>query len=207
MLGTTGHKPEISSMKIFLNLTTEQVTLIAAIIAALASVTTLLMNIRAAKSAEMRVAYRLSMEQYIHELSSAMHSTVATAKILTQAKTEPAIKNWRDRAALAKDKLKELRIAMRYPLWGITDSMSTLTRLPDWIENARPFPDYANKIFEKGKILGDRLDVAILNSYTYGRPPTLYERMRVCYAKKQLVSIYEKMKKNNTLVAKKNKGK
>jgi len=190
-----------------MNLTAEQVTLIAAIIAALASVTTLIMNVFAAKSAEMRVAYRQSLEKYIHELSSAIHSTIATAKILTQAKTEPAVQNWRERATTAQNKLKELRVILRYPLWGITDSMNTLTRLPDWIENARRFPDHANQIFEKGKELGYRLDIAILNSYTYGRPPTFYEQLRVWISEKQLVSIYDKMKNDDSLEVEKPKSK
>jgi len=188
-----------------MNLTAEQVTLIAAIIATIASVITLVMNVFAARSAEMRVAHRESLEKHVHELSSAIHSTIATTKILTQAKTEPAVKNWRDKANEAQNKLKELRVILRYPLWGITDAMGTLTRLPDWIENARPFPKYAKGVFEKGKQLGYEIDISIRNSYTHGRPPTVYERFRVRVAEKQLESIYEEMKNDNSLPKKGNK--
>ncbi len=178
-----------------MTLTAEQLTLLAAIIAAVASVITLLMNIFAARSAEMRVAHRQSLEKFIHKLSSAIHATIATANILTKAKTEPAIKNWRDKATEAQNNLKELRLILRYPLWGITDAMNTLTRLPNWIEGAIRFPNNAKLIFIKGKRLGIEIDISIRNSYTHGRPPTLYERFRVWIAERQLENIHERTKK------------
>jgi small-conductance mechanosensitive channel len=179
-------------------ITAEQATLIAAVIAAIASVFTLVWNILAARSAEMRVAHRQSLEKHIHELSSAIHSTIATTKILTQAKTDVSVKNWRDRATEAQNKLKELRVILRYPLWGITDAMGTLTRLPDWIDNAREYQEYASEFFAKGKSLGTEIDISIRNSYTYGRPPTIYERFRVRLAEKQLENVFEKWKKDDS---------
>jgi hypothetical protein len=185
-----------------MSITAEQVTFIAAVIAAFASVITLVMNIFAARSSEMRVAHRRSLEQHIHDLSDAIHSTVATTKILTQAKTEPAVENWRERADCAQNKLKELRVILRYPLWGITDAMNTLTRLPDWIENARRFPKYSELIFSKGKKLGDEIDKAIRNSYTFGRPPNFIERKSVKTAEKRLEKAYENMKNDDSLTVK-----
>ena len=178
--------------------TAEQATLLAAIIAAVASVSTLVLNIFASRSAEMRVAHRQSLEQHIHELSSAIHSTIASTKILTQAKTDISVKNWRERATDAQNKLKELRMILRYPLWGITDAIGTLTRLPDWIDNTREYPEYVKEFFTKGRKLGNEIDSSIRNSYTYGRPPTIYERLRVRFAEKQLENVFEKWKNDTS---------
>jgi hypothetical protein len=180
------------------NYTPEQVSLLAACLAAITSVITLIIslvaNISASKSSEMRVSYRQSLEKYLPELSDAIHSTLATSKILTQAKTETALQNWRSRAETAQAKLKELRVILRYPLWGITDALNTLTRLSDWIEHARGFPESEKEIFEKGGKLGEALDYAIRNSYNYGRPPTYLEKLRVRFAQVKLENVYNTLK-------------
>ena len=173
----------------------EQATLIAAAIAALTSIITLIItfifHISSEKSAEMRVSYRQSLEKYIPELSDSIHSTIATSKILTQAKSEPSIQNWREKAEKAQAKLKELRVNLRYSLWGITEALNTLTRLPDWIEHARGFPEHEKHIFDKGKKLGDAIDKSIHNSYTYGRPPTYLEIYWVLFCQVQLEKAYK----------------
>lgn len=180
----------------------EQATLIAAAIAAFTSIITLIItfvfHISAEKSAEMRVSYRQSLDKYIPELSDSIHSTIATSKILTQAKSESSIQNWRERADKAQVKLKELRVILRYSLWGITDSLNTLTRLPDWIEHARDFPEHAKIIFDKGSKLGEAIDKTIRNSYTYGRPPTGLERFRVWFAQVQLERVYKSFQTDGT---------
>jgi hypothetical protein len=182
-------------------MTAEQATLIAAIIAAFSSVVTLVMGVFVNRSTEMRVSHRQALESHISELAKAIYSTIATSKILTQAKTEPAIENWRARAEEAKTKLKELRGVLRYPLWGITDAMNTLARLPDWIEHSRPFPEYSRDLCTKGHALGSVIDSAIRRSYNNGRPPTIYERLRVKIAEKRLVDAYEKMKADRSLTS------
>jgi len=176
-----------------------QATLVAALVAAIASIFTLVINIRAASSAEMRLAHRQALEKYVHELSGAIHSTIATANILTKAKTEPALQNWRDRADEAQAKLKELRILLRYQLWGITDAIGTLSRLPDWVENSRRFPEHSQKVFSKGRALGRHIDIAIRNSYLQGRRPTWLECIKVNYAARQLETTYAKFRADPTL--------
>ena len=176
-------------------MTIEQVTLIAAIIAALASLITLILNFFASRASEFRAAHREILKPHLHDLSQALYSTIATTKILSEAKTEPAIENWRERANDAKSQLKDLRIRLRYPLWGITDSMNTLSRIPDWIEHARPLPSkHSSALFKRGRSLGIYLDGAIRNSYAKGRPPTWVDRARVAFAKWRLERTYKGMK-------------
>jgi hypothetical protein len=169
----------------------EQATLIAATVAAVTSITTLIITLASQKSAEMRVSYRQSLDKHIPELSSSIHSTIATSNILAKAKSDTSIQNWREKADKAQEKLKELRVSLCYSLWGITDEINTLTRLPDWIEHARGFPKHEKKILNKGSKLGNEINKTIYNSYTYGRPPTKLEIFRVRFSENQLEKAYK----------------
>jgi len=175
------------------------VTLIAAIIAALSSIITLVINLIASRSSEMRVAYRNSLNPYLSDLSNEIYSTIARSKIITKAKSATAITSWRNRAKESKTKLKEIRLMLRYQLWGITDSMRTLALLPDWIEHARRFPGYSDELLRKEHALGVALDNAILTAYTNGRRPNWLEQVRVRYAAKNLREVYKKMQNDEML--------
>lgn len=101
-------------------MTKEEVTLIAAIIAATASIVTLFLNLRAQKSAEIRVSYRDSLKPHIVELGEALHEIVASSNIyLFKTKSDEARENWREKHEKAKDNIKSLRTKVRYQLWGL----------------------------------------------------------------------------------------
>ena len=95
-------------------MTSETVTLIAALIAAISSIITLWLNVRSQYSSETRIAQRAVLENFIVELGEAIHETTATSKILLKTKTEEAAKNWRDRSIVAKEKLQSLIPKLRY---------------------------------------------------------------------------------------------
>lgn len=182
-----------------MDISAQTATLIAAVIAAAVSILSLILNLIISVSAESRGAYRKSLENHIEELGNAIHTTLATANILMKTKTEESAKNWREKSDDAQNQLKELYIKMRYPLWGITEGIRTLTRLPDWIENAKKFPEYSKELFIQGKKLGSEIDKTIRNSYIFGRPPSCLERIRVKFAEEKLCRIYEKMKKDDSI--------
>jgi len=179
----------------------ETATLIAAIIAALSSIVTLVINLIAGRSSEFRVAYRESLNPFLTELSDEIYSTIARTKIMTQTKSEVSLENWRIRAKESKTRLKEIRLKLRYQLWGITDSMRTLALLPDWIEHARPLPNqqYSNELLRRGHSLGIALDKAILNAYNNGRHPNWIERSRVNKADQNLRDVYKRMQNDQEL--------
>jgi hypothetical protein len=175
-------------------MTSERTTLVAAVIAAAASGFSLLLNLIAAWGTESRAAHRQLLAPKLAELGTAIHSTIATTNILSRARSPEAIENWRRRGALAKDSLKELRVELRYPLYGIGKPMRTLSRLPDWIEHARPFPKYAEKLTTRAQWLGWALDFAIRRSYRLGRPPSLAERLLAWMAASEVKRLYAKMR-------------
>lgn len=176
-------------------MTIEQVTVVAAIIAAVASLITLVVNFFVNRSSEFRAAHREVLKPHIYNLSEALYSTLATTKILTEARTAPSLESWRERANVAKAQLKDLRIKLRFPLWGITNAMHTLSRIPDWIEHARPLPTkHSSTLFRRARWLGIFLDSAIRNSYARGRPPTWLDRAKVLVANWYLERAYANMK-------------
>lgn len=186
-----------------MNLSVEQTTLVVAIIAAVTSLSTLIItfifNISTEKSSEMRVSYRQSLEKYIPDLSESLHAIIATTNILTKAKSEESINTWRERSEKAQATLKDLRCKLRYSLWGITDAINTLTRLPDWIEHARGFQYYSTDLCTKGALLKEEIDEVVRKAYKNGRPPKRCEISKVSLAREKLEKAYDAFQNNKDL--------
>jgi hypothetical protein len=150
-------------------------TLIAALIAALAS----LMSWLSMKPAEIRTANRKTLEMVIYELSTSVHQLIATSNILLKNRTEESRGNWKEKAEVAKEMLKQIRPKIRYSLWGIDESLQTLTRLPDYTLYTLADTKVAQKVVRRGSRLGDAIDRCIRDCYLNGRAPSLYERWTI----------------------------
>lgn len=166
-------------------------TLIAALIAAIVSIITL----AAQRRSELRSAHRNIVSQHIEELGEAVHQVVATSNIITKTRSLTGLKNWRRRASEATQKIKNIRLKLRYPLWGIHEALHSLSCLPDWVEHARDYPDSALELVEKGTRLASALDIAIKRSYILGRPPKWYERALISWRRRQFRTYYENFQK------------
>ena len=162
-------------------MTVETATLIAASIAAAASVVVLLVNLRAQRRAELRVVHRQTLDTSVGELGEALHQVVACANILLKTKSDEARERWKCRGAQASVSLKSLRPKLRYPLWGIDEGLRVLSRVPDWADHARVDDSRAKTLIERADKLRRALDYAIRRSYRNGRSPSLHERVRVRY--------------------------
>ena len=101
------------------SMNTEVATLVAAGIAAFASIVVLIISLNAQRLSELRAAHRRNLDTFIADLAEAIHESVACANILLKTKSTDANRNWRERGDLASKKLKSLRRQIRYPLWGI----------------------------------------------------------------------------------------
>ena len=161
-------------------MTEQTATLIAAGIAAGASVITLVLQFIEQRSAEMRAAYRTGLHEHLSPLGEAIHQTLACSTILLKAnKSEEAYRKWRDRGREAQTKLKGLRIRVRYQLWGLDEGLNTLTRIPDWTDHARKDPKRADQLLWCAKRLGEMLDRGIRAAYYSGTTPWLRHRVGV----------------------------
>lgn len=165
-----------------MTLDTQTATLLAAGIAAITGIGTLIANVWASWRGDLRTAQRKALEPFIAQLGEALHETVATTQILIKTRSEESAASWRERSQAAKAKCNEVLPKLRYPLYGITDALRTLTRLPDWVEHARAkFPVHAKNICDVGTKLANTLDRVVRDCYAFGRPPTRRNRLVVAY--------------------------
>jgi hypothetical protein len=155
-------------------------TLIAAAVAAVASVLSLCVNVFAQRLAERRTAIRAEIAKNLGDLGEAIHQTVAiTTVLLRRIEEEDNIVSWREKAKAAKAALETVRRKVRYSLFGIDIGLRTLVRLPDWILHKRKTIALASGLQEVGEDLRNELDRVIVNCYRFGRLPTWRERRRV----------------------------
>jgi hypothetical protein len=171
----------------------ETVTLIAAVVAAAASFISLSINLFAQRTSEMRVAYRNHLGPNLTELSDLIHQTVATSNMLVRQTSEnhaTRYQNWRRKSTDVANRLKDLRPKVRYPLWGLDEGVRVITRFPNWVDQNRAHSN-VQELLNGGDRLRRALDFSIRNSFQYGRPPTLLERMLVNLAAKNLRKIYK----------------
>ncbi|MCT3846077.1 hypothetical protein HZQ52_14710 [Elizabethkingia anophelis] len=177
-----------------LNIDEGTATLLAAIIAAIFSLFTLL----SIKPKEIRAANRKTLEPYIYDLSDSIHQLIAISNIIIKTKTDESLKNWREKAETAKKKLKDIRPKIRYSLWGLEDYILSLTKLPDFTQYTLSDIEVAKKVVKKGTHLGDCLDNCIRKCYLSGRTPKFYELWRLRYYNWRFTKIRNeyKMKRN-----------
>lgn len=169
----------------------ETVTLVAACIAATASVFGLVFNALIARSREGRESHRRLLEPHLAPAAEALHTVVACADIIAKTKTDESRGNWRDRATNAREMLEGVRRAVRYPLWGADDGLRTIQRLPNWVENARGLPEHATSLLKSGDDLREALDAAFRSSHARGSAPTFLQRRRINKQAKKLRAAFK----------------
>jgi hypothetical protein len=167
-------------------------TVIAAGVALVASVLSLVVSGRSARKAEEREAHRRLIEPYLQDLGEAVHEVIASSSVLSQkyrAGQDP--RQWLDQGNAAADRIRTVRPRLRYLLDGLDDPLRTLTRLPDWTATLRAAPS-AERFTTRASRLGRRVDRAIARSFRRGRPPATWERWRLRRANAALRKAWEK---------------
>lgn len=146
-------------------MTTEQTTLIAAVIAAVAATLQIVLSAITSRNSEFRAAHRRILEPYIQDIGRSIHQILASSKMyLKRYGKQQSLDNWRSRAEDAVHRLKEIRWKVRYPLWGIDEGLRVITRVFHWVSHLQDYPDNAEKLFKAGDNLRKALDEAIKNS-------------------------------------------
>lgn len=168
--------------------------LIAALVAALASLATLFFQVRANRISELRKAHRAVLIDSIPDLAEAIHETVATSSVLLKCTSKEPIASWKRKGQKAKLKISEIRPKLRYPLWGISDELHLLSRFPDWVAHAIKRPEYAERICNRGQALGKVVDWVIMRCFRYGRPPSIVERWIVKFLANRFRKAFEDFK-------------
>ena len=158
-------------------MTTQEATLIAAVIAAIASVARLVFD----RFAERRSSMRELLQPLIAEMGEAVYGIVATSTVLVEAETPEKLRAWYAKACREREKLKAIRPKLRYPLWGLDEGIRALQHLPDWCSHARSNRQRAAAMLKHATALRHMIDITALRCYRNGRQPDLLERAQVRY--------------------------
>jgi hypothetical protein len=160
-------------------LTTQEATLIAAGIAAAASLAKLIMDALSARGTATRAAHRVVLEPHLPGLATSIHGVVAGAVIAHRRLSDGqeagnALENSQEAAMI----LKRSRLEVKYALPGLEEPLRTLTRAPDWIATCQGKPQ-GDDLLDGLKRLSRLVDATITRSYQRGRPPSRWEQWRL----------------------------
>jgi len=156
-------------------MTAQEATLIAAVIAAVASVSKLLFD----RFSENRSSFRALLQPLVADLGESLHGIVATCNVMSRSNSAEQHENWHTKAKAERDKLKALRPKLRYPLWGVDDGLRVLLRLPEWTAHARGQPKRLKLLITRATRLREAIDAVALRCYRNGRLPDAFERLQV----------------------------
>jgi hypothetical protein len=157
----------------------EITVLIAAGIAAIASLTSMVLNLRAHRLGELRAANRRLLDPHVARLGAGLFRLVALSREIARESSPEAARRWRELAQQVERRLERARIEVRYPLWGLDGAMATLARLPEWIDASRGAASRQRDLLARGAELQASLDRAILSSFQKGRVPSRWTRATV----------------------------
>ena len=167
-------------------------TFVAAIIAALSGIVSLVVTTVFNWSSVQRSAHRDLLSPYMPTLSKELHQIIACSDMISKCKSTESVRSWHDRALESQTVLKGIRTELRYPLWGIDIGLHTITRLPNWVENTRKHPKVSKKLLVHGNKLGKLIDLTILDCYQTGLPPKAFAKWRIKRRSQKLRSEFKK---------------
>lgn len=179
-------------------MTKEEVTLIAALIAASASLFSLFFSARAKLQAEIRSAQRASLEKVITELGNELYSTVAMSKRMGMATDAEAYKENKAIVTESARNIDQLRRDTRYFLWGLNDGIHAIVMLPKYVEFLRGNNESVQTIVRLATDLREELDLAIQSSYQSGKSPSKRAITKVTTKLNSLRNFYESEKNKST---------
>lgn len=163
-------------LPVLLGLTTQDATLLAAVIAAVAAVIKLIADALSARGTAMRAAHRTALEPHLASLGKGIHEIMAGVVLVhRRVQKGQAPGNALVHAERAAQELKGRRLEVKYELGGTEEALRVLTRAPNWIATYRGDAS-GLALVEQMQKLSRRLDDTIARSYRRGRPPTWPER-------------------------------
>lgn len=169
----------------------DNATLIAALLAAAASMWTALFVAVSKRQEDMRNAVRQAAATDVHEVGQLIHETIALSTLLSRYSSPETFKPKYSEAVAVAGKLKKKRLEVRYSLWGLDAGIRELTRLPSWLGHAKHDVAASTRILAAGKALGNSLDGAARQVYITGTLPGLFGRWNIERKRLALRKVYE----------------
>lgn len=154
---------------------------VAAIVASVVALVTSSFSIFAAIKSERRNAHRQLFAGKINELGVCIYSQMSCSTIYLKAKTGESEKKWRERAQEQQEKMKRLRLELRYSLWGIDDGLHEATLIASWVAHYHNHPEFAENFLKCANRLCRSLDASIRYAYEQGRSPSVWHCLRTSF--------------------------
>jgi hypothetical protein len=159
----------------------EDVTFLAAVIAAVFSIVALFVAAHLAKLADQRSTRRNALVNDFTELGNKIYQLVALSVKMSQCKIDSTFATIRAQADSVAKEIDQIRLKTRYPLWGLDSGFRTIKWMPVYIanmKNQRSSPR-TKELLRRGTRLRKAMDIAICHSFFFGQQPTFVQRTRV----------------------------
>jgi hypothetical protein len=158
----------------------QTVTLVAAGVAATASLSNVIVNVYFARRMSRESQFRDLLKPNMVVLGETLHAVVACSRIVgTRAQQGIDIRSWLKKAHDACNQLKQLHRQVKYPLWGVSEGIRELTRLANWVAHTREDTSLNKSILDAADDLRLTLDEVIKDVFLTGRPPSRQAKRRV----------------------------
>ncbi|HEU6436008.1 MAG TPA: hypothetical protein VE028_00980 [Nitratidesulfovibrio sp.] len=106
-------------------------------------------------------------------LAGNLHQIVAIPSLaLMRLEREQNIDKYTELYSSVKDSLEKNRRELRYVLSGIDDGLRTITRTYSWVMHKKKDLSKSKEIIESANELRNALDLAIIETYNTGKPPS-----------------------------------
>jgi hypothetical protein len=169
----------------------QMATLIAAAVAAIASLINLAANIYFSRRANREAQYRELLKPHITQLGDDLYQTIACCRIISRiADKNKDPQKWLERARDACNRVKELHRKLKYPLWGVSDGLRNLTLLANWIDHSQERQKQRDALLLAADNLRLILDGVIREAFISGTPPSIWAQCRVRKASEKFWSIW-----------------
>ncbi|WP_047688809.1 hypothetical protein [Kocuria sp. ZOR0020] len=175
-------------------------TTIAAGIAALVSVVTLVVTAVMDRQASAKAAHREIVAPYLVELSEDIYTILASIDVMEKRSTlGQSVVEWQEKAKTAGQRVDGTRRRIRYFLPGVDDALRELRTAADHMATVVNIEGtYSGKLLAKYSGLAASVNAAIRVSYRTGAPPSWLRRRILVWKAKRISDFWvERPKKKS----------
>lgn len=141
---------------------------------------------------ERRDIYRRLLEGYVDKFGSHCYQSVAIAHTLHERiKTGKSRASWLSKHKSNRVELENIRLVLRYPLWGCNEGIRCLIRLPTWICLCHKDQKTCSELLKLGTNLRRAIDKAVISALNSGAIPSCYRILIINHYVKKIKLIYK----------------
>lgn len=139
----------------------------------------------------------MAIQPDLNTIAEGIHNVTASSTVMRDrimAGKDPSA--WYARAAEGRKQLDAVRPRVKYSLYGLTEPLRVLSRMPDWLSHtakANSEVDYSERLLRDMQALQVSVDMAVRWSYRRGLPPGLVRRLWLAHEAKRPRSTFRQL--------------